>query len=383
MALLAVSVFATAGTIHYQTPMLGRIGAEFHAGPAAAGWVATLSFAGYLAGTLLLVPLGDRFDKRRLILGQMFGLVAALAAMGAAPSLPALAAAAFVVGVCASVSQHIVPLVTELAAPEARGRAVGTLLSGLFVGILFARVSAGVVADRVEWRWMYAIAAALVLAVAVVALARVPHAPAATRKTYGELLASLASLLRTRAQLRQASAIQFLLGICYGGFWATIAPMLALLHGMGPAAAGLIGIPGAAGVFVARPAGRWMDKAGVGPVVRAGILGVFGAFVALALAKASIVFVVIGAALLDCGLRAAMVANQTLVTSSIPEARSRSATIFAAHIWGGNSVGAFLATTALAHFGWLAVCAICAAATLAAFAIAVRRTAPSDRAPGR
>ena len=128
----------------------------------------------------------------------------------------------------------------------------------------------------------------------------------------------------------------------------------------------MIGIPGAAGLLVARPAGRALDRHGPAPVVTSGIALFAFAFVVLAFGATTIVAVIAGAALLDCGLRAAMVANQTLVTSVDPQARSRLNTLFQAHMWGGNAVGAVIASTALTRAGWLAVCAIAfGAATLA------------------
>src|SRR5690242_19957868 len=133
MALLAISVFTTASAMHFQTPMLGRIRDEFDATPAAVGWIPTLSFAGFLCGTVLLIPLGDRYDKRTLILAKVATLIAAVLAMAFAPSLAVLWFASFVIGVASSVSQHVVPLVADLAEPERRGSAVGTLLSGLFL----------------------------------------------------------------------------------------------------------------------------------------------------------------------------------------------------------------------------------------------------------
>src|SRR5213594_2746257 len=181
MAVLAVSVFATAGTIHYQTPALALIGTEFHANAAAVGWVATLSFAGFLAGTILLVPLGDRIDKRWLILGNVAALIISVLAMAAAPSVAVLAALSFVTGIGASVSQHIVPLVAELARPNERGRAVGTVLSGLFLGILFARVVGGLIASHLGWRWMYVISALMMLAVTPALVMRLPSTQPQTR----------------------------------------------------------------------------------------------------------------------------------------------------------------------------------------------------------
>jgi predicted MFS family arabinose efflux permease len=373
MALLTVACFATAGTIHFQTPMLPEFAREFDATAAEVGWVATLSFGGFLVGTLLLAPLGDSFDKRRLMLVQLACLIGALLAMAAAPTLPALAAAALLVGICATISQHAIPLVAELAAPEMRGRVLGTVMSGLFVGILFGRLGGGFVTAHLGWRWMYVISALMLVALAPALAARLPSVPPKTRHRYGTLLASLFRLVRDRADLRRASAVQFLIGICYGGFWATLAPMLAALHGLGPAAAGLFAIPGAAGVLVARPAGRWMDRRGAGPVVTTGICLVMAGYAAFGFGMLWVAAIVVGAILQDCGLRSAMVANQALVTTADPATRSRSNTVFAIHVWGGNATGAFVATMLWAYAGWLGVCA--GGLVTSALALAVYRRA--------
>lgn len=369
MILLPVFVFATAGTIHFQTPILVEFAREFTADAAAVGWVPTLSFGGFLAGSLLLVPLGDRYDKRPIVLAKLAGLIVSMLALAAAPTLAVVAAASFVAGVCASVSQDIIALTAELAAPRERGAAIGTVLSGLFIGILFARLGGGLVAAHLGWRWMYVISAVMLVATVPWLLTRLPSTAAKTQLPYAALMRSLVRMLRDRADLRRASAIQFMLGICYGGFWATLAPMMAALHGVGPAIVGLIGIPGAAGVLIARAAGRRMDRSGVGPVVTTGILLVMAAYVVFGLAGLFVAAVVAGAALQDCGLRAAMVANQALITGTDPEARSRSNTVFAVHIWGGNATGAFIASTAWTHVGWAGVVASGLAASLVALAV--------------
>lgn len=358
MALMVLSGFATAGTIHYQTPMLGAIAAEFGVDAAAAGWVATLSFTGYFAGTVLLVPLGDIVDKRTMVLLKMGGLVVSLLAMAAAPSLWTLAAAAFVVGTCCGVSQHTVPMVSEWSAPERRGASVGTLLTGLFIGILWARLSGGFVAAHLGWRAMYVIAAAMVALMALAMALRLPAAPPRVQMRYSALLGSMWRLYRDQPLLRHASIVQMLIGLGYGAFWATVAAMLAQLHGLGAQVAGLMAIPGAAGVLISRRAGRWMDRSGPAPVVRAGAAGVIAAYCAFAFAPVWVGAVVVGAILLDCGLRAAVVANQTLAADIVPEARSRSSTVLMGHMWGGNALGAFLASMMFASGGWLAVCAV-------------------------
>src|SRR5262245_18371249 len=129
------------------------------------------------------------------------------------------------------------------------------------------------------------------------------------------------------------------------------------LHSLGPASSGLIGIPNTANVLVAHPTGRLADHRDVRDVVTAGICLVLAAYLTFGLAALSVAAVVVGAILQDCGLRAAMVANQTLVTGADPETRSRSNTVFALHVWGGNATGAFIASTAWTYAGWLGVCA--------------------------
>ena len=372
MPLFTVTSFAAASCIHYQTPMLGAMAAEFGADGAAIGWVPTLTFGGFLVGILLLVPLGDRMDKRRLIIAQHLASVLALLAAAAAHSVAGIAAAGFAIGVCACYAQSIVPLVAELAPPEERGRAVGTVLTALFLGILFARFAGGQVAAHLGWRWMYVIGAALLAVLSPLLIARLPHSAPRTTLPYPVLLGSMLALVREHAEMRRVVAIQFLLGICYGGFWATIAPMLLREHGLGPSVAGLIGIPGAAGILIARPAGRWTDLRGAGPIVALGAALIIAAYVVLAVGLWWVPAIALGAILLDCGLRAAIVPNQTLVNTLAPDARSRSNTVFGISVWSGNAAGAFVASTALAHGGWLAVCLIAALSASTALAVQLR-----------
>ena len=369
IALLIGSAFVIAGGIHYQTPMLATIANEFQASPAAVGWIPTLSFGGMLVGVALLVPLGDRISKRWLIIGMISLLGMAQALMAAAPSIAVLAAASLVTGICAAVGLVFISIVVEIAPPQHRGRTVGTQLMAMFTGILFARIAGGLIATHFGWRWSYVFSSGLHCALVCALLAWLPHTRPTTQMAYGDLLGSIFTLFRKHGNVRRAVAIQFLLGICYGGFWAVVASMMATLHHVGPTAAGLIGIPGAAGILVARPAGRWMDRSGAAPVVTSGVCVMICAWLAFGISAASIAFVVAGAVMLDCGLRTAMVANQTLVNAAVQDSRARANTIFGMHVWCGNAVGAFLASTAFALYGWLAVCAIAMTASICALLI--------------
>ncbi len=368
-ALLIGAAFVIAGGIHYQTPMLATIAGEFQASPAAVGWIPTLSFGGMLIGVAFLLPLGDRINKRWLIIGMISVLGMAQAVMTMAPSIAVLAAASLVTGICSSVGLVFISIVVDIAPPQHRGRAVGTQLMAMFIGILFARIAGGVIAAQFGWRWSYAFSTGLHCVLVGTLLAWLPHTRPSSRLSYRDLLRSIFTLYREHGNVRRAAAIQFLLGICYGGFWAVVATMMATLHHVGPAAAGLIGIPGAAGILVARPAGRWMDRSGAVPVVTTGVCVMISAWLAFGFAATSVAFVVLGAILLDCGLRTAMVANQTLINAAAPDARARANTIFGMHVWCGNAVGAFLTSSAFAMYGWLAVCAIAMAASIGALLI--------------
>ena len=372
ITLLTASAFIVSGGIHYQTPMLAAIAAEFHADAATTGWIPTLSFGGLLLGIVLFVPLGDRIDKRTLVLSKIVVITLAQMLMAVAPSIAVLAVGSLLTGICSSLSQHFIAITAEVAHPDHRGRALGTQLTAMFSGILFARIFGGLIATHFGWRYSYMLSAAMLLLITLVLWRRLPNTRPTTQESYGQLLWSLWRLWRAHGGIRRATAIQLMFGLCYGGFWAVAAPMLAVVHRVGPTAAGLIGIPGAAGILVARRAGRWTDRSGLKPVVLTGICSMLAAWVAMAFGGWSIAAIVIGAMLLDIGLRTAMVANQTLINSAVPDARGRTNTLFGLHVWAGNAVGAFVASWTFARFGWLAVCGVAMTATVVALLVHLR-----------
>jgi predicted MFS family arabinose efflux permease len=367
--LLTVSAFIVAGGIHYQTPMLAAIAAEFQADAVSTGWIPTMSFGGMLLGIAFLVPLGDRIDKRTLVLCKIVVLTLTQASMAAAPSIAVLAVCSLVSGMCSSLLQSFISITAETAHPNHRGRALGTQLTAMFSGILFARIVGGLIATHVGWRYSYVLSAGMLLLTVPVLWARLPSTRPTSKASYRALLWSMYRLLREHGGIRRAAAIQFMFGICYGGFWAVAAPMLAVLHHVGPTVAGLIGIPGSAGILITRPAGRWTDRAGLRPVVLTGICSMIVAWIAMGFGLWWIAAMVVGAMLLDIGLRTAMVANQTLVNTAVPDSRARANTVFGLHVWTGNAAGAFLASWTFAHFGWLAVCGVALSASVIALLV--------------
>ena len=366
LLLLFATIFIAASTIHYQVPMLALLAKEFGASPAQIGWLPTLTQLGFCLGIALLTPLGDRFNKKRLIQARLAGCMLTAIIFATAGSLPMLIAAGLVMGIFASTSQDVVPLVAELARPEERGRAVGTVLSGLLLGIMFGRVAGGFLADVLGWRMAYWILLAALASVSALVAWRVPSVRPHSSLSYGALLQSIVGIIRDHPALRRASAVQGLLGICYGAFWATLAVMMATLHGVGSSAVGLIAIPGAAGALIARPVGKWVDAKGPRPAVTLGIALVILGYVALGFAAFAIAAVVLGAMLLDGGIRATSVSNQAYYTGIDAASRSRMNTVFVLHMFGGNALGALIGSVVLAGAGWLAVCATCLAFSLLA-----------------
>jgi len=383
LALLFAAIFMAASTIHYQVPMIDLLAREFGASPAQIGWLPTLTQTGFCLGIAFLTPLGDRVNKKHLILARLVGCALTAIVFATASSLAVLIVAGLVMGIFASTSQDIVPLVAELSAPETRGSAVGTILSGLLLGIMAGRVVGGFMADLLGWRAAYWLLLAVLVSVISLVAWRVPDVRPKSSLGYFALLRSIAGIVRDQPVLRRASAVQGLLGICYGAFWATLAVMLASMHGLSAAAAGLIAIPGAAGVLFARPVGKWVDARGPRPAVTMGATLVIVAWSLLGFAGLAVAVVVLGAFILDIGIRSSLVSNQAHLTGIDAERRSRINTVFVLHMFGGNALGALIGSMALAAGGWITVCATCVAFSGIALALHARAATPSLTPPDR
>jgi MFS family permease len=258
----------------------------------------------------------------------------------AAPSITVLAGASLLTGFCSPLLQNFVAIIAEIAPPNRRGRALGTQLTAMFSGILFARIAGGLMATHAGWRYGYVLSAGMLLAITAVLWARLPSTRPTSRASYGALMMSTWQLLRAHGGIRRAAAIQFMFGICYGGFWAVAAPMLAALHRVGPTGAGMIGIPGSAGILVARSAGRWTDRVGVMPVVLVGICSMLAAWIAMGGWR--VVPRRRGAGRDIARLRLAHGDGRQpdadqLGGAGLPSQRAN--TLFGLHVWGGNACG--------------------------------------------
>ena len=373
--LLASGAGLAVASLYYSQPMLGVLGADIGAAPRALGFIPTLTQLGYALGILLLAPLGDRFDRRRIIVTKAAVLMVALLLAAIAPSISVLLAASLAIGIAATMAQDIVPAAATLAPEASRGKVVGTVMTGLLLGILLSRVVSGFVAEHFGWRAMFFAAAASIAVIGVAAWHGLPRFKPTTTLAYGALLGSLAGLWRQHGALRRAALSQGLLSVAFSAFWSTLAVML---HGgpfhLGSAAAGAFGLAGAAGALAAPIAGRLADKRGPELVTRIGAALVALSFAALCLAPllgdhAQLWLLGAGAVGFDLGVQAALIAHQTIVYGIDPGARSRLNAVLFVGIFAGMAVGAALGSLLLAQWGWIAVTALGTAAALAALAV--------------
>ena len=357
--LLAVTCGAAAANLYYAQPLLHTIGRAFSVSNSTAGLLVAITQAGYVVGLALLVPVGDLLERRRLIAVMLVVAAAGLGLAAAAPAFGVFALALAVVGVAAVVAQIVVAMSSSLASEHERGRVVGTVMSGLLIGILVARTISGVLADLLGWRAVFVIAAVGMLTLATVLSFALPRVPPTERLPYSRLLRSVLELVRDEPLLRQRMLIGATAFGCFSILWTSVAFLLAgAPYHYGNAAIGLFGLAGLAGALAAPVAGRLSDR-GHGRLAMTGSIGVLLlSWGVLAFGGTSVVALIVGIVLLDLGAQAMHISNQSAVYSLHGQARSRLTTAYmVAYFTGGVALSA--ATSALyAADGWGAVCAL-------------------------
>lgn len=371
---LAAGAGLSVASLYYSQPMLGVLGAEIGASGRQIGWVPTLTQLGYALGILFLAPLGDRYDRRRIILAKAAVLVVALLVAAVAPSIGLLLLASLIVGLSATLAQDIVPSAAHMAPQAVRGKVVGTVMTGLLLGIVLSRVVSGYVAQHFGWRMVFSGAAVSILLFGLAAWRSLPPFPPTIKTSYGTLLKSLAELWQLHSTLRRAALAQGLLSVGFSAFWSSLAVMLheAPFH-LGSQAAGTFGLAGAAGALAAPLAGRLADRRGPEAVTRlgAGLVALsFAAMFGMPLLspKAQLWLLAASAVGFDLGVQATLIAHQTIIYGIDPGARSRlNATLFVG-MFIGMATGSALGTMLVVQWGWTAVTALATATAVGALA---------------
>ncbi|AKU91255.1 MFS transporter [Vulgatibacter incomptus] len=379
--LMAFAAGATVANLYFNQPLLTEIGASFGASKQALGLVPTLPQVGYAIGILLLVPLGDSLERRRMIVLLTVAISLALVAVAASPSLPFLLAASLVLGFTTVVPQLLIPFAAHLAPDESRGRIVGTVMSGVLIGILLSRTVAGFLGAWLGWRAVFWIAAGLMLLMAAAMRLMLPAQKPESPMPYPALLRSLGALWREEPIVRRHALLGAASFASFAAFWAILALHLQALPGAyGSDVAGIFGVVGVVGALAAPLVGRYADRHGGLRVNGIAISLLVLAYVGLWAFGSSLVGIAAGVILLDLGAQSNHISNQTRVYSRRPEARSRLNTLYMVSCFAGSSAGAWLASVAWNGWGWAGVCAVGAGAAALGWPVlaAARRRASAD-----
>lgn len=369
--LLALGAGLAAANLYYNQPMLGVLVSDLSATPERVGFIPTATQLGYAAGIFVFAPLGDMLDRRRVIVVKAILLVVALLAAGLARDVVSLTIASLAVGLTATMAQDLVPAAASLAEPSSRGKVVGTVMTGLLLGILLSRVVSGAVTAYLSWRTIFFFAAGAMFVFTLVAARTLPSFPPLVRSRYTTLLGSMVLLVRDVGDLRRAALTQSLLCVAFSGFWSTLALGLAAPpFGLSSVVAGGFGIAGAAGAIAAPIAGGISDRRGPRAVIRFGIMLTIASFVAMAVFHRSLGVLVVGTIAFDLGVQSCLIAHQTIVYAQDPAARSRLNALLVSAMFLGMSTGAFAASHVFGYLGFGGVCAIGAVAATIALTVA-------------
>jgi len=355
--ILAGACGLVVANLYYAQPLLHELAVTFRSQPGDVGLVITLTQTGYAAGLLLLVPLGDILERRSLVVALLAVAALSLVASALASSLAVFEAAAIAAGGASVAAQVLVPLAAGLAAPEARGRVVGTVMSGLFIGIVASRTFSGLVAAAVGWRAVYWLAAFLMVVVALTLRLVLPRGRPSRRVTYMALLRSTVALVREEPVLRRRSLLGSLGFAAFSAVWTTLAFLLSgEPYHFGLTIIGLFGLVGAAGAVCASVAGRLADHGWARPATAVFAALVGAAFLLMIPGRSLLLPLVAGVVLLDIGVQGIQVTNQTVVYQLRGDARSRLTSVYMTAYFVGGAAGSACAAAIYAAWGWLGCC---------------------------
>lgn len=353
--------------VYSAQPLLESIAASLQVSTGTIGTVVTATQSGYALGLIFLVPLGDCVNRKKLVITQLLLSVLALITAAVAPDLMTLLCAMLLVGLMAVVTQLMVAWAAMLASPEQRGQVVGSVTSGIVIGILLARFVSGMIADLAGWRAVYLTAACLLLLISLILAKVLPATAGQTRRTsYPHLLLSVFRLFLTEPQLRRRGILALLIFAAFSMLWSSmVLPLTAL--SLSHTQTGMFGLAGLAGALAASRAGAWADL-GLGQRATGLALALLTfSWLPIAALHTSLLLLIFGVILLDFAVQTVHVINQSLIVAARPEAASRLVGAYMCFYSLGSALGAIAATQLYTHWGWQAVCYAGAAVSASAF----------------
>ncbi|MFK8985696.1 MFS transporter [Acinetobacter seifertii] len=359
--LFAIASGASVANVYYAQPLLDILAKDFNISHASIGGVVTATQIGCALALLFLVPLGDLVNRRRLMTLQLLALVSALLVVAFAHSVSVLLAGMLAVGLLGTaMTQGLIAYAASAAASHEQGHVVGTAQSGVFIGLLLARIFSGGISDIAGWRGVYFCAAILMLILALPLWKRLPHLKTQpVNMRYLQLLTSMFKLLHQEKVLQVRGVLALLMFAAFNIFWsALVLPLSAPPYNFSHTVIGAFGLVGAVGALAAARAGYWADHGYAQRTSAIALLILLSAWVPLSLMDYSLWALIIGIVLLDLGGQALHVTNQSMIFRTHPEAHSRLVGLYMLFYAVGSGLGAISTTVTYAYAGWLGVCTL-------------------------
>ena len=357
--LMSVATGLAVASNYYAQPLLDTIARAFNLSASSAGFIVTAAQLGYAAGLLFLVPLGDMFERRMLIVSMTLLAAGGMLIPASSQSLTMMIIGTALTGLFSVVAQILVPLAATLAAPEKRGKVVGTIMSGLLLGILLARTVAGLLASLGGWRTVYWVASVLMVVMALALWRGLPKVKHENHLNYPQLLASVFSLFTQDKLLRTRALLGCLTFANFSILWTSMAFLLASPpFNYSEGVIGLFGLAGAAGALGARPAGGLADKGKSHMTTSAGLVLLLLSWAAIWYGHASVLALIVGILVLDLTVQGVHITNQTVIYRVKPDARNRLTAGYMTSYFIGGAAGSLISASAWQHAGWAGVCSI-------------------------
>lgn len=351
--LMAATTGLVVANNYYNQPLLGLMAKSFGITELQISSVPMLTQIGYAVGLFLIVPLGDKLKRKKLILTDFFFIIAALLGAGFAQSPLQLKVASFFIGLTSVVPQIMVPMAAQMADDKKRGAVIGTVMTGMLVGILGSRTLSGLVGASMGWQSMFFIAAGI-MAVLFIFLAKfLPEIYPDFKGSYPSLLKSIISQFRTHPKLRLAGLRGALDFACFSIFWTTLVFLLekAPFH-MGSDVAGAMGLVGIAGATIASVVGKLSDRMSKSTLITVAVGVILISWLIIGFSSTSLVGLIAGAFLLDLGIQAVHITNQTIIFEGNPVARNRINTVYMVMYFTGGALGTFIGGYIWHYFKW-------------------------------
>ncbi|WBM71534.1 MFS transporter [Buttiauxella sp. WJP83] len=358
IVLMSLATGLAVASNYYAQPLLDTIAHAFSLSINQAGFIVTAAQLGYAVGLLFLVPLGDIFERRGLIVFMTLLAAGGMVIVALSQTLWMMILGTALTGLFSVVAQILVPLAATLAEPEKRGKVVGTIMSGLLLGILLARTVAGLLAGLGGWRTVYWVASVLMVVMALALWRGLPKVKSETHLNYPQLLSSVFSLFIKNPLLRTRALLGCLTFANFSILWTSMAFLLASPpFNFSEGVIGLFGLAGAAGALGARPAGGFADKGKAHLTTTIGLVLLLLSWIATAMGQYSVIALIIGILVLDLTVQGVHITNQTVIYRMMPDARNRLTAGYMTSYFIGGAAGSVISASAYQHAGWFGVCA--------------------------